>query len=119
MQAGLLSPKQTKGHPPGCLPKVVGILSPIPSLPTLAGKMSHPLILQSPLAGVEVGVGVAAPEVGLALLCSIRWPVRGGGVSPVLVNQGRMAGVTLSVLIPKASCIWQIHCVYNVVQPDA
>ena len=115
MQAGLLSPKQTEGHPPGCLPKVVGILSPTPSLPTLAGTMSYPHILQSPLAGVGVGVGVAAPEVALAILCSMRWLVRGGGVSPVLVNQGRMAGVTLSVLIPKASCICQTHCEYNVV----
>ena len=107
LQAGLLSPKQTEVHPQGCLPKVVGILSPVPSLPTVAGTMSRPHILQPPLAGVEGGVGVAAPEAGLALLRSTRWPVRGGGVSPVLVNQGRMAGVTPSVMTPKASCNWQ------------
>jgi len=80
--------------------------------------MSRPHILQPPLAGVEVGVGVAAPEVGLALWRSTQRPARGGGASPVLVNQGRMAGVTLLALTPKASCIWQAPCWYNVVQPD-
>ncbi len=107
LQAGLLSPKQTEVHPPGCLPKVVGILSPVPSLPTVAGTMRRPHILQPPLAGDEAEARVPAPKVELALLRSTHWLARGGGLSPVVVgfNHGRMAGASLLALTPKASCI--------------
>lgn len=57
--------------------------------------MSHPPMLQPPLAGVAAGAGAALLGAGQALRGSQQLLLENGGLSSVQVSQGRMAGVTL------------------------